>query len=746
MSKQYMRARLLGLALLCAWTTVYGAETVPFVAQRLPSGATVDLDQLLADPHWQSAPVFDAFVERTPVNGGLPSHATRVQVLLGDRDLFVAVRAVDPQPAAMRARLGRHDSIGFDQDQIELFIDSVGSRKAAQYFIVNPLGTTADGMYTAEADYEDETPDFDFETRVQRDAEGYTAVFRLPFSTLRFTSAQQGVWRMMVRRIMPRDVAYEFNSSPIPNGSHHMMVNIQPVEGVTTPSSGAFLRVTPGLSAIDASTRENDGRAAHERKLDPSLDIKWRPLAEVVVDATINPDFSQVELDVPQLSGNTRFAQGLGEKRPFFQEGADLWQMPTQQLYTRAITDPNWGLRATRRTDRSASTVFVSDDRGGGTVLLPGTWGTGYAQQPASRVAATRLRWDAGAGHVALMADQRRYDDDHGVNSVVGTDFSREWSNGLKLRGQVVGSSTTAQPDATGSLIESTRIDGNHTWLALNQRAAVFESSIEIERIGVGFRNDTGFITQSGVQTVSAAVNRVWRNRGNVTELWAYLTGAKTEALRDDVTVYEFIRPGINAEFESGLNLTVEPRWFELHRVEPTSTLHRERYLHVDLQAKPSATLPSVALILDAGRMTDVVLDRITPAHSLSLEADMLATHRTSLSLAFQYQHYGDELLGARHYSESALQLKAGYALTAAQELRFIGVYRRLRRDADPTDPDAVAYSERGRTLSLAYRYTQSRYRALYLGFTHDHGAHPGTTRQDIEAYLKVVYAIEWRR
>lgn len=712
---------------------------MPFVARRLPAGESVDLDRLIADPHWQSAPGFDAFVERTPVNGGPPHHATRVQVLVGDRALFVAVRAFDPQPQAIRARLGSHDSVAPDQDQIQLFIDSVGSRKAAQYFVVNPLGSTADGMYTAETDYEDPAPDYDFQTRAQRDADGYTAVFRLPFSTLRCASARRGEWRMMVRRIMPRDVAYEFTSALIPNGAHSTIANIQSIDGFENPSGDAFMRVTPGISVTFASARENAGPREQDTVLAPSLDIKWRPLSEVIVDATLKPDFSQVELDVPQLRGNTRFALELQEKRPFFQESADLWQMPTPQLYTRAITAPNWGMRATRRTDRSVGTVFVTDDQGGGVVLLPATWGTGYAEQPASHVAATRVRWDSNAGHMALMGNERRYADDQGANSVVGADFSREWS-GFKLRGQLSGSRTTALPDARGGLTQASGRDGNQEWLALNQRSPTFESSLEFERISADFRNDTGFVSQSGVSTVTGDVNRIWRNRGSVTELWLYLMGARSEALRENISVYEFLRPGFNAVFESGLDLTVEPRLFEWQRVEPGSSLRREHYLHLELQAHPSEIVPRVSLSVDAGDMTDFVENRITPAHRLAAEVEFLANRRSSVSLALQHQ--GDEVLNARHYSETAVQIKANLSFTATQELRFIGSYQRLRRDASPADPASSTIGQ-GRTLSLTYWYTHARYRAFYLGVTDDRGGYPGHARSGFEAFMKLIYAFE---
>src|SRR4029079_2160674 len=104
----------------------------------------------------------------------------------------------------------------------------------------------------------------------------------------------------------------------------------------------------------------------------PSLDLKWRPRAGVVGDGTVIPDFSQVELDTPQLAGNTQFALFFPEKRPFFLEGSDILQSPFPAIYTRSVTDPAWGARVTQRTQGFDGTAMVTRDQGGGLVLLPG--------------------------------------------------------------------------------------------------------------------------------------------------------------------------------------------------------------------------------------------------------------------------------------------------------------------------------------------------------------------------------------
>ena len=133
------------------------------------------------------------------------------------------------------------------------------------------------------------------------------------------------------------------------------MCYAQTLSGMTELPAGRELTVTPELTLRRTSDKTNgdghgDGRAANN-KLVVSADMKFRPRADLVFDATLNPDFSQVELDAPQLASNAQFALFYPEKRPFFLEGADILSTPLAAIYTRSITDPAWGARLTRRSD-----------------------------------------------------------------------------------------------------------------------------------------------------------------------------------------------------------------------------------------------------------------------------------------------------------------------------------------------------------------------------------------------------------
>ncbi|HLL19884.1 MAG TPA: DUF5916 domain-containing protein, partial [Rubrivivax sp.] len=430
-------------------------ETAVTAAPLLP-GESLVLDGRLDHPAWQRAPVHDRFVETAPVAGAVAAQATRVQVLFDQAALYVGITALDNRPELIRDVVVRNDGVNRTQDFVVVYIDAIGRRSSAQFFRVNAAGSTADGLHTASDDSEDFAPDFDWDAAVARlpkaadGSGGWTAVLRLPFASLRYAPGAQA-WRVMVARRLPREQFHLMVSVPIPRGSPSFISTLQPLQGVQLPERSQFLTVRPSVT-LRSDRASAGGVRSREQELETSLDAKWRPHPSLLLDATLNPDFSQVELDVPQLRGNTRYALALVEKRPFFFESADLLKSPTEALYTRSVTQPKWGLRGTWRGAAWAGTAFAIDDRGGGQVLLPGPYGTDVADQPASRVMAARASTDDGRLALGALAVARNYQNERGNNLGAGPDVSWQIDDRWRLRAQWLGSQTTAHPDAQGQL------------------------------------------------------------------------------------------------------------------------------------------------------------------------------------------------------------------------------------------------------------------------------------------------------
>jgi len=743
-------ALLLSLSLFLAGAagaqTAGDLSTVP--SARLLPGEKIILDGSLDHPAWQRAPVYNRFVEREPSNGAAPKFETRVQVLVGERAIYVGVTALDPQPELIRRQLVRHDQVRRTQDFVALYLDPMGRKKAAQWFRIGASGSTADGLHTAEDDNEDFSPDFDFDAASKLTPQGYTAVFRVPFSSLRYSAAGIGEgslpWRMMVVRRVPRDQIYLLMSVPLARDAASFIDDLQTVEGVAPTESHSFLQLRPNLTLRRSTDHPAGQRATQDSQANLGLELKWRARPELVVDATLRPDFSQVELDVPQLSSNTQFALYLPEKRPFFLESSDLLRSPTDALYTRSVTRPRWGLRASWRSDAVAATAFATHDLGGGDVLLPGPYGTGTAAQGASDSAIARLRVDRDSLTVGALASLRRYALQQGDNQVAGPDLTWQATPNLRLRAQWLASRTTALPDASGALAASAAQTGSALYANAFWRADPYEAGATIENKTLGFRNDNGFVTQTGVRRLALDAHRVWRNQGPLNEIWLNLN---TENVQDPVTratVYSQVTPGLYTGYSNNSEFSMEFRGLSRQRVSAASELLQERYWHFYYSRNAALWAPQVSVEYDRGRMVDVSANQVRAGERVKLSATLRPLARLELlptwSLA---QLHAPQ--GGTTYRESAAQLLAVWHLAPQQTLRLIVQRSEVDRQGEPLR-GVAAYLDRSQTDSLTYTWRLSAGTTYYLGASRGHlGAAPLESRST-ELFAKMQVDIdEWR-
>lgn len=735
------------LLFLFAWCIAWGATALraepgaPIAAARLAAGEAIRLDGSLDHPAWQRAPVHDGFVQKLPEVGEPPRHATEVRILFDEVAVYVGVRAHDPDPSQIRAPLVRHDRVNRTQDFVVVYFDAIGSRQSAQFFRVNAAGSTGDGMHTAADDSEDFAPDFDFDAAVRRDAGGYTAVFRIPFASLRFSGDGPPAWRVMVARRVPRDQFYMYTSVLVPRDAPNFIAALQPLQGVELPQRHQFLVLRPSFTARhlrSATARQPDARRSD---LDASLDVKWRPRPEWVIDATLNPDFSQVALDVPQLSGNTRFALQYPEKRPFFFESSDLLRSPTEALYTRSFTEPRWGLRSTWRGNQLAGTAFAIDDRGGGLVLLPGPWGTGAAAQPASQSLATRWSFDAGAVQWGALAAIRRYADGRGSNAVWGPEVGWQIDDAWRLRAQVLGSDTTALPDAAGELWQQPAIRGRRSVVKVNWQGDHADANLVLDESDAGFRNDSGFTAENSVRGASGAYNFGWSKVGPFNEFWLGLRFEHKQEHRSGQRLAQDVSPGV--WFTGASNLEV---YLNLHpdaqlRTRSDGPLLHQRHLSFELMVTPATWAPYLTASGKLGRLADVQADQVRPGGQLNLALTTRPLSRLELEPSVWMAWLDRD--GRRTYHESVTQWLAVWHLDAHQSIRGIWQRTSLHRQAEAGVPAALDRSQVG---SLTWAWHRTSGQVLYIGVTRQRRG-LGLGERDNEVFVKWQTDMdEWRR
>lgn len=703
------------------------AQTVlPMRAVALDAGERIRLDGRLDHPAWQRAPVFDRFVERDPSPGAQPPQPTRVQLLFDAQALYVGITAVDSEPQRIRRPLVRDDQVNRTQDFVVVYVDAIGSRRSAQFFRVNAAGSRGDGIHTAADDSEDFAPDFDWDAAVADHPQGWSAVLRLPFASLRFAEGEQDRWRVMVARRLPRESFHLVLSVPLPREASSFIDRLQPLEGIRLPEKHAFLTLRPSLTLRREHRREADGSRDNHRAVDASLDLKWRPRAELVVDATLNPDFSQVALDVPQLRGNTRFALSLSEKRPFFFESADLLRTPTDAFYTRSFTEPRWGLRATWRGSRVAASAFAVDDRGGALVLLPGPYATDAAQQPGSRTLAARAHSDEGALQLGGMMAARRYDDGRGENTVLGPDVQWAIDDAWRMRAQWLHARTSAQPGADGRLGAASARDGDRVYLRAQRNVALGETVLWFDDVGRHFRHDSGFVAQAGVRKWHAFQGLGWRGVGPFHEFWLNGTVERVTD-RDGRVVEEKLFPGLWTTGAHNLEWWAEAHLHHRTRPAAAAAPQAQRFLATGLVFTPAPWFPLLDSTLEAGRRLDAVDGVLRSGLRWTTTARLRPLARLELEpmLSTDWLRGG----GRRVHDERVLNLLAVWHLGPRSHLRAIVQDVAIDRGGQPL------VRERQSSVTWGWRATAGT--VIYVGASDAReGVHPRSRMR--EAFVKL--------
>lgn len=476
----------------------------PAVASRITS--PIHFDGRLDEPDWKKQKPLTRMWELYPTNRIAPPERTETRFLYDDHYLYVGFRLFLKDPSKLRKPFVRRDKVGSSHDYVQVYLDPQGSAQTSTLFRVNARGTQTDGVQDEAKLSESTDPDFEWEERSAIDDKGWTAELRIPLSTLRVSRRGPQVWNVLVTRGVPRDENTQMATSPRPPAASCFLCLASKLTFPDLTPAGERLILEP--SGV-ATVRRNSGSFGTGTHLDlqPSLDAKWLPVGGAAVDLTINPDFSQVEADSPQLTANQRFAINLPEKRPFFREGSDLINTPLPILYTRTITAPDYGLRFTQRTSGLNGTVFAARDSGRGVIIEPGLLSSSEVVPDFdSKVGFTHVTDRFGATLVGALA-AAKLNDDGSYNEIGGVDAAWQ-SSGNRLVGQLVYSSTRnpARPDLLPTWTGQ-HLDGAAA-LAEWDHTGTLISTVRYTRYAPGFRSWLGFVPRVGYSDIYASLRR----------------------------------------------------------------------------------------------------------------------------------------------------------------------------------------------------------------------------------------------
>ena len=380
LAKKYLR--WFRLALVCAALPLY-AEDSPFGSIRLPRVNTPPrIEEFLnmePSPAWKDKLArAEQFHQRIPSDGAPVSERTEVYLGYDAKNLYAIFICFDSEPQRLRARLSRREDI-FDDDFIELMLDTFNDHRHSYAFFANPLGVQADALWAEGPGTGDQNFDMSFDTVWNSSGRvtdrGYVIWMAIPFRSLRFSSSDPQTWGLMLARNIPRKNEQSF----WPQYSSRILGRLNQeghASGLEKISPGRNLQLIP--YGVFRSFKELDLRDPNDPKYTQraafgqfGLDAKAVLKDKFVLDATANPDFSQVESDDPQVTVNQRFEVQFPEKRPFFLENSNYFQTPIQLLFTRRIADPKWGVRLTGKDGPWAVGTLVAGTDSPGEAVTP---------------------------------------------------------------------------------------------------------------------------------------------------------------------------------------------------------------------------------------------------------------------------------------------------------------------------------------------------------------------------------------
>ena len=297
------------------------------------------------DEVWRTAPAITAFREFQPVQGKAPSYATVAKVAYDDRNLYVFVRAFDPDPATVSRLLARRD--GWPPgDHIVVVVDSYHDRRTGYEFGVCPSGARYDAVLTNDGD-EDGAWDGVWDVATTVDSLGWTAEYRIPLSQLRYADAPEHTFGLAVARDIGRTnerVSWPELRRDRP-GITSQLGDLGGIAGISAPRR---LEVLPYVVTKNVTTTRDTGYGRAQR-LTGGADVKYGVTSNLTLDATVNPDFGQVEAD-PAVLNLSAFETFYQEKRPFFIEGNGLLRF---SVNCNSINCSNEGLYYSRRIGRA---------------------------------------------------------------------------------------------------------------------------------------------------------------------------------------------------------------------------------------------------------------------------------------------------------------------------------------------------------------------------------------------------------
>lgn len=498
------------------------------------------------------------FIAREPADGAEPTQNTDVYLAYDQHNLYAVFVCWDKEPEKIRARMTRREDISSD-DSAEIMIDTFHDSRRAYTFAANPFGIQWDALWTEGSISNGSPSDFSgfdasFDTVWRSEGRltdrGYLVLIAIPFKSLRFPNRDQQEWGIILNRSIPRTnenlfwprisnrIQGRFNQAATATGLEH----ISPTHNMQFIPYGLFR----SFRDIDQRDPNHPFFESRTFKPDVGVDAKFILHDSFVLDGTVNPDFSQIESDQPQITVNQRFEVFFPEKRPFFLENSNYFTAPINLVFTRRIGHPEYGLRLTGKSGPWAVGVLASDDRAPGEAVPPSDPHSGdHATFTIARVSRDILNQST----IGAIFTDREFGG--GYNRVGGMDANIKLNQNWRVQGAAV-TSSTLNTDGSYSAGPGYKIDAERAGRKFNLQSLYLDYS-------PGFVTETGFVNRVDIRQQNINASYYFRPEGKFLISWGPTVQQFSIWDHQGTALDYFVFPGIRVDMTRSTYINFHP-------------------------------------------------------------------------------------------------------------------------------------------------------------------------------------------
>ena len=465
------------------------------------------IDGRLDDAIWRSATLVTNFVQTNPVEGAAPTERTEVRIAYDADHLYFAFYAHYSDPAQMRANRVDRDQARRD-DWIAVMFDTFLDQQRAYRFSVNPYGVQGDAIlqggrrrFGPPGGGGDRSWDALFESGGRIVDDGWTAEMAIPFKSLRYPARGDGEhrWGFQISRTMQsknETVVW----SPVTRRIAGQLTQMGTLGGLRGLSVSRNLEILPTATAVQLGRLSDTGYVDDPAQPDFGVNLKYGVTSNLTADFTLNPDFSQIESDRPQIETNQRYPLFFPELRPFFLEGQEIFDIPgrTNLLHTKTIIDPQVGSKLTGKVGATTLGVLVANDAAPGKLDDPDEYGFGRTAQ----FLVGRARYDLySQSYVGAMVTDREFLDA----------FSRVAAVDGRFRIGSTHSATFLAATSSNRELDGGERSGPLYDLQFRRESRHLSYRVQYNEIDPDFATAAGFIRRVDMRQLDADIEYDWR-------------------------------------------------------------------------------------------------------------------------------------------------------------------------------------------------------------------------------------------